>query len=223
MWHCQAFADQGRGCVLPSVDRELEHFRAGRSFEETRVQEHFLVNVQEGLCTDTRTGKLYPCWRSPPREPLVDIVAPLVSGDEWEVTARPGVFAFRRLYAAFRPEWFSVGTGARIYAGDVNAHLDLLLPKLGKGLGRTRWRAPPIFDCARCVESGRRLGVHIPITDALADADPELVSAKNTDPAVFRFRPTDILIARKKDCEILCIKGSVSGHEVCMMLGEFRH
>lgn len=220
MWHCTLFSTGGR--VLTTVDHELELFRAGREFQEVLVEDRYLVDVQDSVCVDARTGRVAPCWRSPPVDLFRGVVEPLLRADTWEVRARPGVYSWHTLYAAFRPESFVV-QGRTVYAGDVNAALDVLLRELGRTLARARWRAPPIFHRARCVECGRRLGVHIPITDALADADPELVSAKNTEPAVFRFDPRSVLIARKQDRELLCVRGTVGAHQVCMMLGEFRH
>lgn len=223
MWCCSFFDPR----AVPDADDELELFRSGREFQEAKIGGRYLIDVQEGLCTDTRTSEVRPCWRQPPPDPAKSVVRPLLDAPEWRVTARPGMFTWHRLYAAFRPEWFDAGGGARLFAADVNAAIDPLLRGLGKGLGRDPWRTPALSHGARCVESGRRLGAHIPITDALAEADPELVSASNTEPAVFRFDPRSVMIARKHDCEVLCVRGSVEGtggrqHKVCMMLGEFR-
>ena len=211
MWKSTVQAD------LPQ--NELNAAYLGFSASQKVYKNSLVFSVSDMLCKQNR--QVFPLWRLPLSADLVQ--------DFWQFAVASGRFEFVGQACTSRtPAKKGLCRGFRMLhvrcadrclsALDANVFPLLLAKAISPQAYQREWAVPSVFYDATCVRTGKCLGMHIPVTDFIS----ELV-LDGSDRKTFSFvpAPDNLMIARKVNHEVLCLKGlhEKSKTEVCLIIG----
>ena len=209
-----------------TLDEELPHKDLDEAFlgfaHGVISSKSCTYSVENLLCRrHTPSTMVFPIWRVPKPEREVR--------EFWIHAVRKGSFEFVGELCTFKT---AVRSGIchgyrmveaiigdhRLSALDANVYPLLLAQVLSPDVYQRNWSIPTVMYDSSCVRTGKCLGMHIPVTDAMSALVIDGVSRKRF---VFDTKAQNLMIARKDKHEVLCLKGkeAKTKTDICILLG----